>query len=113
GIGLTLSERFGREGMSVVLADIDEEQVANAQKKVKQTGAATLTVRTDVSKVQEVQALADATVAEFGAVHVLSNNAGVLPFLSPYHATDYTGYTIDAIIYISTADDPWWDTCAP
>ena len=30
GIGLALSERFGREGMSVVLADIDEEQVANA-----------------------------------------------------------------------------------
>jgi NAD(P)-dependent dehydrogenase (short-subunit alcohol dehydrogenase family) len=37
GIGLALSERLGREGMRVVLADIDEEQLANAEKKVRQT----------------------------------------------------------------------------
>jgi NAD(P)-dependent dehydrogenase (short-subunit alcohol dehydrogenase family) len=79
GIGLALSERFGREGMRVVLADIDEEQLANAEQKVKQTGAATLTVHTDVSRAQEVQALADATIEAFGAVHVVCNNAGVFP----------------------------------
>lgn len=79
GIGLALCQRFGREGMHVVLADIDEERLANAERAIKATGTATLAVRTDVSQETDVQALAEATLSAFGAVHVVCNNAGVFP----------------------------------
>lgn len=77
GIGLALARRFGAEGMKLVLADVDEPALEAAAAELEAAGYEVLTHRTDVSKAEEVQALADATVARFGAAHVLCNNAGV------------------------------------
>ena len=77
GIGLALAERFATSGMHVVLADVDDAGLAAAAKQVARSGVETLSVRTDVSNVDSVQALADATFARFGAAHVICNNAGV------------------------------------
>jgi NAD(P)-dependent dehydrogenase (short-subunit alcohol dehydrogenase family) len=77
GIGLGLSERFAAEGMSVVLADIEEPALSEAAAKLTAEGASVLAVRTDVSSAEEVGALRDEAVRAFGAVHVLCNNAGV------------------------------------
>src|ERR1700722_15550963 len=77
GIGLALARRFGAEGMKLVLADVDEPALAAAPAELKAAGHEVLPHRTDVSKAEEVQALADAAVARFGAVHLLCNNAGV------------------------------------
>jgi NAD(P)-dependent dehydrogenase (short-subunit alcohol dehydrogenase family) len=77
GIGLAMAERFGRAGMNVVLADVDETGLEEAARTVGATGAKTLTVPTDVSKGAAVAALARATLDRFGAVHVVCNNAGV------------------------------------
>ena len=77
GIGLALAERFASSGMHVVLADVDDAGLAAAAKQVARSGVETLSVRTDVSNVDSVQALADATFARFGAAHVICNNAGV------------------------------------
>jgi NAD(P)-dependent dehydrogenase (short-subunit alcohol dehydrogenase family) len=77
GIGLAMAERFAAEGMKVVLADVEASALAAAEARVAGTGAATLAVRTDVSRAADVEALAAATVERFGAVHVLCNNAGV------------------------------------
>lgn len=75
GIGLALCERFAAEGMSVVLADVEEPSDAAA--KLAAEGASVLAVRTDVSSSEQVDALRDEAVRTFGAVHVLCNNAGV------------------------------------
>ena len=77
GIGLALARRFAAEGMKLVLADVDEPALAAAAAELREAGHEVLAHRTDVSKGEEVQALADATVARFGAAHVLCNNAGV------------------------------------
>ena len=77
GIGLALAERFATSGMHVVLADVDDAGLAAAAKQVARSGVETLSVRTDVSNVDSVQALADATFERFGAAHVICNNAGV------------------------------------
>jgi NAD(P)-dependent dehydrogenase (short-subunit alcohol dehydrogenase family) len=77
GIGFALAGRFARDGLDVVLADIEQSALQEAEQKIAGFGVRTLAVPTDVSDEAAVQALA-ATVAErFGAAHVVCNNAGV------------------------------------
>jgi short-subunit dehydrogenase len=63
--------------MKVVLADVEESALAAAERSLKSKGAPVLAIRTDVSKAEDVEQLATAVYAKFGAVHVLCNNAGV------------------------------------
>jgi NAD(P)-dependent dehydrogenase (short-subunit alcohol dehydrogenase family) len=77
GIGRAMAGRFAAEGMRCVLADIEAEPLDRAVAELRGSGAAAIGVRTDVASAADVQALADRAVAEFGAVHVLANNAGV------------------------------------
>ena len=77
GIGRALAERFAAEGMKVVLADIEEDALINTEKEMRQKGSIVKSVITDVSNANDVQTLARKTVEQFGAVHVLCNNAGV------------------------------------
>lgn len=77
GIGLAMAEAFAREGMRVVLADVDEAALATAERALTGRGARARAVRTDVSDPASVAALAEAAVGTFGGVHVVCNNAGV------------------------------------
>jgi NAD(P)-dependent dehydrogenase (short-subunit alcohol dehydrogenase family) len=77
GIGWGLAERCAAEGMKVVIADIEEAALERAVKTLKGGGAEVLAVRTDVSKLQDVETLAQKTVKAYGGVHLLFNNAGV------------------------------------
>jgi NAD(P)-dependent dehydrogenase (short-subunit alcohol dehydrogenase family) len=77
GIGRALAERAARERMKVVLADVEEPALAQAARELEAAGAEVRAVRTDVSKAEEVEALARAAFDAFGAVHLLCNNAGV------------------------------------
>ena len=77
GIGYGLAERAAKEGMKVVLADIEKNALEKAERDIRTLGVDTLAVKTDVSKADDAKALADKTVDTFGAVHLLCNNAGV------------------------------------
>jgi len=77
GIGRALVLALAREGARVVLADVDEAAMAAVASEASGLGAQTLTVRTDVSDLGAVQALADRAWQAFGGVHVVCNNAGV------------------------------------
>src|SRR3989304_4850621 len=77
GIGRAMAERFAAEVMKVVLADIEEGALAAAEGEMKAKGATVASKRTDVSRGEDVEALARFTVDTFGAVHVACNNAGV------------------------------------
>lgn len=77
GIGRALAGRFAAEGMRCVLADVEEEPLGRAAADLRRSGARAIGVRTDVSKPEDVQALADRTLEEYGAVHLVCNNAGV------------------------------------
>jgi NAD(P)-dependent dehydrogenase (short-subunit alcohol dehydrogenase family) len=77
GIGRALAERAAQEGMKVVLADIEEKALAETAVAMRSTGATVLPVRTDVSKADDVESLAQKAWNTFGAVHLLCSNAGV------------------------------------
>jgi NAD(P)-dependent dehydrogenase (short-subunit alcohol dehydrogenase family) len=77
GIGLGIARAFAAAGMKVVLADVREEPVEQAAAELRDSGAQAIAVRTDVTRLDEVESLAAAALAEFDAVHVLCNNAGV------------------------------------
>lgn len=63
--------------MKVVIADVEQGALDQAEREMTAAGATVLAVRTDVSKQAEVQALADQTIERFGGVHIVCNNAGV------------------------------------
>jgi NAD(P)-dependent dehydrogenase (short-subunit alcohol dehydrogenase family) len=77
GIGRAMVASFIDVGMQVVMADIDEKRLENTVHAFKKSGGNVLGVPMDVSDAKQVQALAQKTLDHFGAVHVLSNNAGV------------------------------------
>lgn len=77
GIGRALAGRCAREGMKVVLADVEAEPLFSSASELKRAGAEVLAVVTDVSQAAEVELLARRSLAAFGAVHLLFNNAGV------------------------------------
>ena len=77
GIGLALAQRFAADGMKVVMADIEQHALAREAEALAASGAEVLAVPTDTSLAAEVEALAEATLDRFGAVHVVCNNAGV------------------------------------
>ena len=77
GIGLALATRFAREGMKVVLADIDDGPLARAEAAIRSLGAGVIAARADVMRDEDVKRLADTAFGAWGNVHVLCNNAGV------------------------------------
>lgn len=87
GIGRAIAERCVQEGMNVVLADVEEQALAQAELEMKATGASVLAVLTDVSKASDVEALAQKTLESYGAVHLLCNNAGVAAGSTAWEST--------------------------
>lgn len=77
GIGLALAEAFARRGLNVVLVDVETEALERAREQVGSHGGTVVARVVDVSDEQAVNHLRDATLAEFGAVDILCNNAGV------------------------------------
>jgi len=68
GIGFATAERLAAEGMKIVIADIEPGALEAAVKKLESGGAAVLGVRTDVSKAEEVERLAQKTLERFGGL---------------------------------------------
>jgi NAD(P)-dependent dehydrogenase (short-subunit alcohol dehydrogenase family) len=77
GFGLELARLAAREGMNVVMADVQPDALELAAAEVQALGAQVLAHRVDVSKADQVEALAAATFDRFGTPHVVFNNAGV------------------------------------
>ncbi|MGF9660477.1 SDR family NAD(P)-dependent oxidoreductase [Arthrobacter crystallopoietes] len=76
GIGFAMAQRFLQEGMRVAVADVEQSALDQATGELSAHGEV-VGVRTDVRRVEDLQALADAVLAKFGRVDVVCNNAGV------------------------------------
>jgi NAD(P)-dependent dehydrogenase (short-subunit alcohol dehydrogenase family) len=74
-----MAERFATEGMRLVLADIEPEPLAEFQHALQAAGTEAVAERVDVASAGDLDRLADRAYSEFGAVHLLCNNAGVFP----------------------------------
>ena len=77
GIGLALATRFAKEGMKVVLADVEAGPLEAAAASIQASGGTAISVCTNVMHEAEVKRLADAAFDKWGNVHVLCNNASV------------------------------------
>lgn len=77
GIGLETARVLAGAGMKLVLADIEEEPLNAAVEELRAHGADVMGVKTDVANHADVEALADRTFDQFGAAHVIFNNAGI------------------------------------
>ncbi|WP_406836693.1 SDR family NAD(P)-dependent oxidoreductase [Streptomyces sp. AHU1] len=77
GIGLAMARRFAADGLTVVLADVEEAALEKAAGELREDGADVHARVVDVSERSEVLALAEDVYTTCGAVHVLCNNAGV------------------------------------
>lgn len=77
GFGLECARIGARLGMRLVLADVQQEALDQAATELQAAGAEVLAMRVDVSRAEQVEALGAATLARFGAPHLVFNNAGV------------------------------------
>ena len=77
GLGREFALSAHKLGMKLVLADVQQDALDSTTAELQAMGAQVLSMICDVRKTEQVQALADATMAKFGAVHLVFNNAGV------------------------------------
>jgi len=77
GIGKAIAERFGAEGAHVVVNDVTPEGAAAVARAIAAAGGSALPFAADVSDAAQVDALFEATLAHFGTLDVLVNNAGL------------------------------------
>ncbi len=99
GIGLGMARAFTGAGMSVVLADLDADRVEATAAELRADGHDAIGVATDVTKFDDVQALADATMDTHGKVDVLCNNAGAAVFAKLFNVSmDDWQWTLDVCL---------------
>jgi NAD(P)-dependent dehydrogenase (short-subunit alcohol dehydrogenase family) len=77
GFGLEASRIAAKRGMNVVMADVQQDALDVAAAEIAGMGTSVLAYRLDISKSDEVEALAAATMARFDAPNFVFNNAGV------------------------------------
>lgn len=77
GFGIEACRIAAREGMNVVMADVQADALERAAAEIRGLSAEVLPFRLDVSQAHEVEALGEATTARFGTPHFVFNNAGV------------------------------------
>jgi len=77
GFGLETSRIAAREGMRLVMADVQQDALDRAVQEIRGLGAEAIGVRLDVAKAAEVEAMGQAVLAQFGAPNLVFNNAGV------------------------------------
>ncbi|MDJ0868572.1 MAG: SDR family NAD(P)-dependent oxidoreductase [Myxococcota bacterium] len=77
GIGFAMAQAFAARGARIALADVDEPGMAARARELEAAGTEVLCVPTDVTRRESVTALADRVYDQFGAAHLVCNNAGI------------------------------------
>jgi NAD(P)-dependent dehydrogenase (short-subunit alcohol dehydrogenase family) len=78
GLGLAMARGFAGRGARVAICGRDEESLASAKRDLESRGAEVLTIRCDVADRKQVESAVAQTIALYGALDVLVNNAGVI-----------------------------------
>ena len=99
GMGLATAEAFAEAGAAVVLADLKEEAVRAAARKLVAAGHKAIAVACDVSDDAQVAAMVDRAVAEFGRLDAAFNNAGTMARIAP--TADSTREEWDRVIGVN------------
>lgn len=101
GIGRGIAERFGREGASVVIAEIDAATGDAAARSIRDSGSDAIFVQTDVSDEAQVSSMVRKTLDQYGKIDVLCNNAAVLLVHQEARAHELTNETWDRTMAVN------------
>ena len=104
GIGLGIATAFAAEGVNLMMCDIDGAALEAVATRLRATGARVETVRADVSVKADIASAAAATIAKFGKIHILVNNAGVL---DPARYGDWTESSWDWVLGVNLRAVIW------
>jgi NAD(P)-dependent dehydrogenase (short-subunit alcohol dehydrogenase family) len=99
GIGRATALAFAREGSSVVVADISEQDNLQTARMIEESGGRALAVRCDVSQAEDIRTALDKTIESFGRLDLAFNNAGIEYAAKP--AVDVTEEEWNRIININ------------
>lgn len=77
GIGKAVALKFAEEGADIVLVDILEKELCETKSQVEAFGCKAMSVPVDLTKDEQVYAMVDKAVKEFGTIDILMNNAGI------------------------------------
>jgi NAD(P)-dependent dehydrogenase (short-subunit alcohol dehydrogenase family) len=99
GIGRATALAFAREGASVVVSDISEQNVGDTARRIEELGGRALAVACDVTRSEDVKAALDETIETFGRLDVAFNNAGAEQATAA--AADITEEEWDRIVAIN------------
>ena len=104
GIGKAIARRLAKDGMNIVIADINLETAkAAADEIAKEFGGEAMAIKCNVSQEEEVNAAVQAVLDRFGTIDVLVNNAGVLSLKKPF--VEYTKADWDKLFSINFMGD--------
>jgi len=78
GIGCATALLFAREGAAVAIADINLQAGKAVAEEIIETGGHSFVEQVDVTRAADCQRVVERTIREFGAIHVLFNNAGII-----------------------------------
>ncbi len=100
GFGRLVTQKCAARGARIVAADIDEAALAETLASTQDAPGKVITMRTDVTRLDEMRALAARAIDEFGALDVMVNNAGTMP-LALYADHEIAGAAWDRCIDIN------------
>jgi NAD(P)-dependent dehydrogenase (short-subunit alcohol dehydrogenase family) len=104
GVGIAFAQALAEAGANVVLGGRRAEKLAETRELVEGLGRRAISVRTDVTRPEDCQALVDASFDAFGKVDILVNNAGVA---SAYPTTRETPEQFRAVIDVNLHGSYW------
>ena len=93
GIGHETAILFAKEGASVVAVDLNEKAGNQTAQQINDAGGRAIFIQADVSKADDCERMVTAAEAEFGALHVMFNNAGIM------HSSDDNAETTDESVW--------------
>jgi 3-oxoacyl-[acyl-carrier protein] reductase len=111
GIGQAYAEALARDGAAVVVADINADAAEGVAKQIVSDGGTAISVPVDVSDPESANAMADRTLAEFGGIDYLVNNAAIfggmkLDFLltiDPEYYKKFMSVNLDGALWCTRA----------
>lgn len=99
GIGKAIATRYGKEGASVIVSDIDLDGAKATVAEIESGGGKAIAVNTDVSKEEDIKNMIDTAVSTYGTVDILVNNAGIMDSFEP--AADISDAKWDKVLSVN------------
>ena len=90
GIGKAMAKRFAKEGSIVVLAARSYSEIKDTLEEIEKEGGRGICVKTDISKIEDVDKLSEQIITKFSKIDILVNNAGIVKPIGPITKTDIT-----------------------